>query len=307
MGSIQTDQQPLLPVENSITPFWRTELHELDNHRSTDLLPAECDILIIGGGYAGIAAAFHLLAGDEPIEGKSVVLLEARQACSGATGRNGMVTFCLEQYDQKLTFTTGGHLRPSVYPRLPHYIEEYGVEAAEGLADFEFDHVPAIAHLIRKEGIECDFELTRSYDIYTDVEQAEAAKKNYLKLKEMGVANSTIDDLEWTDSDRAEEVCQIPPTWGTYTDLNLGLRSEGMCGLFHIHRRFSLALQAHDGPPPSRSLKGPKPTNPHPSNSSLTCPNSNRILESNHDPGPHLGKTSNFRHKRIYSNAPSRI
>jgi monoamine oxidase len=89
MGSIQNDQQPLLPVENSITPFWRTELHELDNHRSTDLLPAECDILIIGGGYAGIAAAYHLLAGDEPIQGKSVVLLEARQACSGATGRNG--------------------------------------------------------------------------------------------------------------------------------------------------------------------------------------------------------------------------
>jgi hypothetical protein len=106
-------------------------------------------------------------------------------------------------------FWIGGHLRPSVYPRLSYYIEEYGREAAEALTDFEFDHVPAIADLIKKEGIECDFELTRSYDIYTDVEQAEAAKKNYLKLKEMGVAKSTIDDLEWTDSDRAEEVYQF--------------------------------------------------------------------------------------------------
>lgn len=90
---------------------------------------------------------------------------------------------------------------------MPYYIEEYGREAAEGLADFEFDHVQAIADLIKKEGIDCDFELTRSYDIYTDVEQAAAAKKNYLNLKEMGVAKSTIDDLEWTDADRAEEVC----------------------------------------------------------------------------------------------------
>lgn len=90
MGSIQTDQQPLLPVSQSIIPFWRTELHELDEHRSTETLPTECDILIIGGGYAGIGAAYHLLAGEEAVEGKSIVLLEARQACSGATGRNGL-------------------------------------------------------------------------------------------------------------------------------------------------------------------------------------------------------------------------
>ncbi|TVY84362.1 Gamma-glutamylputrescine oxidoreductase [Lachnellula suecica] len=191
MGSVQTDQQPLLPVANSTTPFWRTELHELDSHRSTDVLPAECDILIIGGGYAGIGAAYHLLAGDEPIAGKTVVLLEAREACSGATGRNG------------------GHLRPSVYPRLPYYIKEYGKDAAEHLADFEFDHVQAIAELVKKEGIDCDFELTRSYDIYTDLDQAQAAKKKYLRYKEAGIAKSTMDDLEWTDQDRAEEVYQI--------------------------------------------------------------------------------------------------
>jgi cation diffusion facilitator CzcD-associated flavoprotein CzcO len=62
----------------------------LDNHRSTPDLPTECDILIIGGGYAGIGAAYHLLGGEDAIAGKSIVLLEARQACSGATGRNGL-------------------------------------------------------------------------------------------------------------------------------------------------------------------------------------------------------------------------
>lgn len=67
--------------------FWRTDLHELDDYRSTEHLPEECDIIIIGAGYAGVTTAYHLLK-DNP-HPPSIVLLEARQACSGATGRNG--------------------------------------------------------------------------------------------------------------------------------------------------------------------------------------------------------------------------
>jgi hypothetical protein len=79
------------PHKNPTIPFWRTQLHELDDHRSTEEVPESCDILIIGGGYAGIAAAYHLLCGHESSNNPrpSIVLAEARQACSGATGRNG--------------------------------------------------------------------------------------------------------------------------------------------------------------------------------------------------------------------------
>jgi hypothetical protein len=79
------------PCKDSTLPFWRTELHELDDYRSTDELPTSCDILIIGGGYAGISAAYHLLCGDESNTDPKplIVLAEARQACSGATARNG--------------------------------------------------------------------------------------------------------------------------------------------------------------------------------------------------------------------------
>lgn len=80
----------IFPVANSLTPFWRTELHELDSHRSTTELPEESDLVIIGGGYAGAATAFHYYnENDSP---GSVLILEARQACSGATGRNGIAT-----------------------------------------------------------------------------------------------------------------------------------------------------------------------------------------------------------------------
>lgn len=85
-------QEQILPVHNATVPYWRTELHPFDEHRTTEELPQECDIAIIGAGMTGVATAYHIseLAGDKP---PSVVILEARQLCSGATGRNGVGRF----------------------------------------------------------------------------------------------------------------------------------------------------------------------------------------------------------------------
>lgn len=82
------------PVENSTLPFWRTEPHEIDNHRTTVELPEKCEVLIIGAGFSGASIAYHLL-GDDPSP-PSIVVLEARSACSGATGRNGKRASCVQ-------------------------------------------------------------------------------------------------------------------------------------------------------------------------------------------------------------------
>ena len=44
--------------------------------------------MVIGAGYTGASVVHHLLDGNDDV-GKSIVILEARGACSGATGRNG--------------------------------------------------------------------------------------------------------------------------------------------------------------------------------------------------------------------------
>lgn len=92
VSSGRKPQEQMLPVDNATVPYWRTELHALDEHRTTEKLPTECDIAIIGAGMTGVATAYHVskLAGDKP---PSVVILEARQLCSGATGRNGVGQF----------------------------------------------------------------------------------------------------------------------------------------------------------------------------------------------------------------------
>ncbi|EPQ66820.1 BgtA-20692 [Blumeria graminis f. sp. tritici] len=189
------------PSKESTTPFWRTEPHALDTHRSTSELPKSCDVLIVGGGYAGISTAYHILC-DRKLRKKSddlsIVLLEARQACSGATARNG------------------GHLRPSVYGRLPNYIEKFGVDAAVEVADFEFDHVQALATLVEQEQIDCDFTITKSFSVYVNREEAAAAKEAYIRLKEAGIARTTLNDLEWTDEDRAEQVSGVKGCVGCF-------------------------------------------------------------------------------------------
>jgi FAD dependent oxidoreductase len=54
------------------------------------ILPETADILIIGSGITGSCIAYNLLQ-DQQNHGKNIVMLEARQACSGATGRNGII------------------------------------------------------------------------------------------------------------------------------------------------------------------------------------------------------------------------
>ena len=88
-----------LPVENSTEPFWHNELHPLHNHKSTEELPRTCDVLIIGAGFAGVATAYDLVSGKGSGEASnlSVVILEARGVCSGATGRNGKCYVFIEK------------------------------------------------------------------------------------------------------------------------------------------------------------------------------------------------------------------
>lgn len=80
-------ERATLPTPKSSNSFWHSEPNEfLLGHRTTEQLPAEADIVIVGSGITGTSAARYL-SEDERAKGKSVVLLEAREACWGATGR----------------------------------------------------------------------------------------------------------------------------------------------------------------------------------------------------------------------------
>ncbi|KAF2482818.1 FAD dependent oxidoreductase-domain-containing protein [Neohortaea acidophila] len=80
------------PTTHSTNSFWHSEPSALlTGHRSTRDLPRTADVVIIGSGITGASVAHHLLTSThgEGKKGQSVVMLEAREACWGATGRNG--------------------------------------------------------------------------------------------------------------------------------------------------------------------------------------------------------------------------
>lgn len=81
----RTDILVPLPHPRPTASYWQDPPSRIADLRSTDELPASADIVIIGSGISGAAVAWNLLE-DGP---RDIVMLEARQACSGASGRNG--------------------------------------------------------------------------------------------------------------------------------------------------------------------------------------------------------------------------
>lgn len=77
---------PGLPRPNPTISYWQDPPDAIADLRSTPCLPESGDIVVIGSGISGACIAYNIL---DRMPGAKVVMLEARQACSGATGRNG--------------------------------------------------------------------------------------------------------------------------------------------------------------------------------------------------------------------------
>merc|ERR1712093_462271 len=83
-----------LPRANPTTSYWQDPSDsQLSDYLSSSSVPEIADVVIIGSGITGAGIAWNLLGGEDgvhtPKNQEKVVMLEARQACSGATGRNG--------------------------------------------------------------------------------------------------------------------------------------------------------------------------------------------------------------------------
>lgn len=97
------------------------------------------DIAIIGGGLAGLSAAYHLLR-RRP--GARVVLLEAQQLGAGASGR------------------TTGMLSPGVGQSLISLVRRLGPERAQALYRQTLSAVSEVAALIEQEAIACELQMS---------------------------------------------------------------------------------------------------------------------------------------------------
>jgi glycine/D-amino acid oxidase-like deaminating enzyme len=102
-------------------------------------LPDALDCAIIGGGYTGLSAGYHLAK-----NGLKVAVLEREHIGWGASGRNG------------------GMVLPGYKAELHGLMRRYGVEKARELYDHSVASIELVKTLVREEKIACDLEETGS-------------------------------------------------------------------------------------------------------------------------------------------------
>ncbi|OJD17276.1 hypothetical protein AJ78_02610 [Emergomyces pasteurianus Ep9510] len=227
------------PMPNGMRSFWHSEPDSLENYRSSENLPRECDILIIGAGYAGVSTAYHILQ-DNPSP-PSVIILEARQVCFGATGRNG------------------GHIRPSPFLPIIRHADKHGLEAASELSNFEAEHIPAIRDVIEKEGIECDFNMTRSFEVLLREDHCKKVEKAFNQLVKSGV--SLKQDVQYT-SKNAERISGVKSAKGCfhYTAAHIWPYKFVLHLLSTLLSRFPSSVNLQTNTPVTGISETPEPT-----------------------------------------------
>lgn len=154
---------PGLPVPSPTTPLWTSDppYPDLVKHQSAEL-PRKVDVAIIGSGISGAAVARSLLhnAGKNSSFDK-VVVLEARDICSGATARNG------------------GHIKTAPWEAYPALAKHMDDDRAVALTLFQRQHVKFLIELCDAAGIQAaDAREVETVDLFLDEASfADAVKK----------------------------------------------------------------------------------------------------------------------------------
>ncbi|PYH94671.1 nucleotide-binding domain-containing protein [Aspergillus ellipticus CBS 707.79] len=162
---------PILPIPNPSTSYWQQHppFPELVDIKSP-ALPSSADIVIIGSGISGASIAYTLLtqtqdqsATREPCR---VVLFEARNICSGATGRNG------------------GHIKCATYADYASFKSRFGRERARKMLEFERRALPLLVGFAETEGLaRAEAREVETVDVITDAGMWEKTKEMVRDLK----------------------------------------------------------------------------------------------------------------------------
>jgi hypothetical protein len=129
---------PGLPAANPTSSFWLRSPHPDIAQSQSAELPQEAEVVIIGSGVTGTSIARSLLTSRKLARGApsrpAVVILEARDTCSGATGRNG------------------GHILDTG-EEFAELEAAHGLDAAKKIMKFRFTHLGEMLRVAEEYGL----------------------------------------------------------------------------------------------------------------------------------------------------------
>ncbi len=152
------------------TPFWKEDAPKPDLPMSP--LPEQADVVIVGGGYTGLAAARTLAK-----VGTKAVVLEQGEIGAGASAING------------------GQVAPGLKSGPKSLFKTYGRELGFELWQASFNSVAYLEQLLAEEKIECDYTAAGGLAL--------AHKPSHYK--------GLIEDVEWMARELNFEQKIVPP------------------------------------------------------------------------------------------------
>ena len=157
------------PVAPATQPYWFETPHPQFASPEDKELPHDVDVVIVGSGITGTSVARHLLRSSKyaGLELPRVAMLEAREVCSGATGRNG------------------GHVNEVGYSDYVHLSELYGREAAAKITKFRIGHLDELLKVAEEEGLveESQIRVVDSVSAFFDETALDVAQKGLVEMR----------------------------------------------------------------------------------------------------------------------------
>lgn len=130
---------PGVPIKDPSTSYWTLCPSPISRHGADGDLPKYADIVVIGSGITGTSFARAILDYDalHGVTGKPlcVLMLEARDVCSGATGRNG------------------GHITPMLYRDYTELKAVHGIDMARKIIRFRLSHFQELLSVATEENL----------------------------------------------------------------------------------------------------------------------------------------------------------
>jgi len=155
-------------VKPEYRSLWSATMPALPD-RSGRELPDHPDVVVIGGGYAGINAARELAR-----RGTAVTLLEANTLGWGASTRNG------------------GIVHPGYKWGPTELIKRYGDDTGRALYRETLDGYETLKRLVAEEAIDCEFREVGYLDLAYAASHVPGLEHEHAALGSMGVASSFV-------------------------------------------------------------------------------------------------------------------
>ncbi|KAF3762723.1 DAO-domain-containing protein [Cryphonectria parasitica EP155] len=177
--------QHSLPINNPCLSWWQQTTRSFPhlNANCTTPTPSATKYLIIGTGIAGALTAFELIH-SAGVPAADILLLEAREAASGASSRNA------------------GHVRPDAFRGFQVYRRVHGTDQALKIIANERDVFSRLSAFVERHSVRCDFNAATTLDVCLTPEFAEFNARSLSEYREAGGDVSHVTVYEGAEAAR---------------------------------------------------------------------------------------------------------